>query len=221
MPNKIYAWSYSRWADHDKCPALAKFKHVDRIREPENDAMRNGQLAHDSLAKFIGDRSGDVQLPKVGERFAALLLQLRELEPLHDEEWGFTNQWRPTGWFSRDCWFRSKLDAAVVYDDNTADVVDFKTGKDSPTHAQQAELYAISIFVRYSNVSHVIARFWYLDTGDESVFRFARSDLESLIKKWEAKVRPMLNDTIFAPKPGKHCKYCFYAKSNNGPCKFG
>jgi CRISPR/Cas system-associated exonuclease Cas4 (RecB family) len=215
---KITAWSYSRWSDYEKCPLLAKFKHVDRIKEPENEAMKGGLKAHDSLADFL---AGKIELPEVGNRFATLLMQLRELEPLHDQEWGFTNQWRPTGWFDKNCWFRSKLDSAVVYDDHTADVVDFKTGKESPTHAGQAELYAISILVRYREVSHVIARFWYLDTGAESVFRYSRNDLDELIKKWEDRVQPMLNDTIFAPRPGKHCKYCFYAKSNNGNCKFG
>lgn len=218
MANKIAAWSYSRWTDYEKCPLLAKFKHVDRIKEPENDAMKNGQVAHTSLAEFLG---GKIELPEVGQKFTNLLHQLRELEPLHDEEWGFTNQWIPTGWFARNAWFRSKLDVAVVYDDNSADVVDFKTGKESPTHAQQAELYAISIFVRYAQVSHVTARFWYLDFGTESVFRFARADVEGLIKKWEKRVQPMLNDEIFAPRPGTHCKWCFYAKSNNGNCKFG
>lgn len=216
---KLFAWSYSRWSDYEKCPQLAKFKHVDRIKEPENDAMKGGLIAHDSLAAFLSDAT--MPLPAVGARFANLLHALRELEPLHDQEWGFTNQWRPTGWFNRDCWFRSKLDSAVVYADNTADVVDFKTGKESPTHQMQAELYAISVFVRYREISHVTARFWYLDHGTESVFRYSRADLESLLKSWEARTRAMLNDEIFAPRPGKHCAYCFYAKSNNGPCKFG
>lgn len=224
MAGKIIAWSYSRWADYEKCPQLAKFKHVDKLKEPENDAMKGGLLAHDSLADFLTAYPVSVQVlevPEVGKKFVDLLRQLAELQPLHDQDWGFTNQWRPTGWFAKDCWFRSKLDSAVVYDDNTADVVDFKTGKESPTHAQQAELYAISVFVRYAQVSHVTARFWYLDHGTESVFRFSRSDLDELIAKWEKRVEPMLNDTIFAPRPGKHCKWCAFAKSQQGPCKFG
>jgi hypothetical protein len=41
-----------------------------------------------------------------------------------------------------------------------------------------------------------------------------------LADDWEDKTRPMLNDTIFAPKPGNACRWCHWKKSNGGPCKF-
>ncbi len=227
MSKRITQWSYSRWADWDKCPQLAKFKHVDKLKEPENDAMRNGSEVHAELAEYLslGETPRNVPVPKSGNRFAELLQQLHALEPIHDQEWGFTKSWRITGWFARDTWFRSKLDVCVVYDDNTADVVDFKTGKPSDTHAKQAELYAVSVFLRYPNVTSIVVRFWYLDVGSESVYQFNRSELEEMIFAWEKRVEPMLNDEIFAPRPGNHCKWCFFAKSNaangGGQCKFG
>lgn len=219
MSKRITAWSYSRWSDYEKCPRLAKYKHVDKLKEPENDAMKNGSKVHNELASYISTGGA---VPQSGRQyFEPLMQELRTLDPLHDAEWGYTDQWRPTGWFAKDTWFRSKLDVCIVYDDNTADVVDFKTGKDSPTHAQQAELYAISVFIRYTQVSHITVRFWYLDSGGESVYRFARADLAELQAKWKKKTLPMLSDEIFAPRPGKHCGYCFFAKSQNGPCQFG
>lgn len=218
MAKRITSWSFSRWSDYEKCPQLAKFKHVDRIKEPENPAMQNGTKVHAEMAVYLMVGG---ETPQSGERFAPLLQELRTLEPIHDQEWGFTRGWSVTGWFSRDTWFRSKLDVCIVYDDNTADVVDFKTGKASDTHASQAELYAISVFLRYPNVTSVVVRFWYLDSGGESVYQFERREMDELIIAWEQRVRPMLHDEIFAPRPGNHCKYCFFAKSNNGPCKFG
>lgn len=219
MAKRITAWSYSRWADYDKCPQLAKFKHVDRLKEPENPAMENGNKVHNELAEYLS-KGGDV--PESGRKhFADLVRQLRELQPIHDQEWGYTSDWNVTGWFAKDTWFRSKLDVCVVYDDNTCDVVDFKTGKDSVTHALQAELYAASVFLRYKNISHITVRFWYLDLGTESVFRFSKSDLGELLSKWEKRTKPMLSDEIFAPKPGRHCGYCAFAKSKDGPCAFG
>lgn len=215
---KITAWSYSRWSDYDKCPQLAKFKYVDRLPEPENPAMKRGGEVHDALAAFL---AGSADAPQAAERFTDLLAQLRDLEPLYEQQWGFTCEWRVTGWFDRDTWFRSVLDVCVVYEDNTADVVDFKTGKESPTHAQQGELYAASVFVRYSQVQRITVRFWYLDHGTESVYRFARADAAELIEKWTKRVQPMLNDTVFAPRPGKHCHWCNFAKSKEGPCKYG
>lgn len=220
MSAKITAWSYSRYTDYDKCPALAKFKHVDKIKVPENDAMKRGSAAHKDIAAFIG-LPFPAELPAIGARFAPLLEQLRDMDPLVEQQWGFTDQWRTTGWFDSNTWFRSVLDVCIVYEDNTADVVDFKTGKESPTHAQQAELYAVSVMIRYPHVTHVTARFWYLDHGTESVFRFSKSDVAELVEKWTKRALPMLSDTTFAPKPGKHCAWCDFAKSKNGPCKFG
>jgi hypothetical protein len=219
MGKRITAWSYSRWSDYEKCPQLAKFKHVDRMKEPENDAMKEGLKVHDDLASYLS--SGGEVPERARKHFAELVAQLREFEPLHDQEWGYTSDWKVTGWFANNTWFRSKLDVCIVYDDNTADVVDFKTGKDSPTHAQQAELYTISVLIRYPQIVRVVVRFWYLDLGTESVYRYSKSDLAELMAKWKKRTLPMLSDEIFAPKPGRHCGYCAFAKSKDGPCKFG
>jgi hypothetical protein len=217
----ITAWSYSRFSDYDKCPQLAKFKHVDKLKIEENDAMRGGSEAHEDAAAFIrGDHPGGEEL-RGWKHFANLFTQLRELEPLVEQQWGFTKDWKPTSWFGKSTWFRSVLDVCLVYEDNTADVVDHKTGKEYPSHAQQAELYAISVFLRYTQVQRVTVRFWYLDSGAESVFRFARSDAPEIIERWTKRVQRMLSDKILAPKPGEHCKWCDFAKSKGGPCKYG
>jgi len=218
---RITAWSYSRFADYSKCPQLAKFKHVDKIREPENDAMRRGSVVHDTAAAILrGDHPGPLDV-RAWDAFAPLFEELRKLEPVVEQQWGYTKQWLPTGWFGNDTWFRSVLDAAVLYADNTVDVVDHKTGKPSPSHAEQAELYAISVFIRYPAVQSATVRYWYLDLGSESVYRFERSALAGMITQWEKKVGPMLNDTVFAPKPGQHCNWCYQAKSKGGACKYG
>ena len=219
MTGLLKAWSYSRWSTYDTCPAQAKFKYVDKIPEEENDAMRGGKEAHDEIAEYMrGDNPGPV---RGWEHFADLFKQLRELEPLVEQQWGFRSNWTPTGWFAKDTWFRSVLDAAIVYPDFTADVVDYKTGKDSPKHAQQAELYAISIFLRYPQVQQVVTRFWYLDSGGESVFRFARADADGIIERWTKRAEKMLNDARLAPRPGHHCNWCPFAKSKGGVCKYG
>ena len=220
MAKKITAWSYSRYSDYDMCPLKAKFKHVDKLKEPENEAMKRGSIVHEEYAKYF--LTGEVPKSGVGwYYFSQLCRQLRQLRPLVEQQWGFTSDWRPSDWFSSSTWFRSVLDAAVVYDDHTADVVDLKTGKPREGHAQQAELYAVSIFKRYPQVQRVIVRFWYLDPGTESVYRFARRDETPLTEKWEKKTLPMLSDTIFAPRPGRHCNWCAFSKSQGGPCSYG
>jgi hypothetical protein len=219
----IKAWSYSRWSTYDTCPLQAKFKFIDKIPEDENAAMIRGSKAHDDLAAYLrGDIPDDVAPGMIGwDHFGELLEGLRELEPLVEQQWGFNSKWCPTGWFGKDTWLRVVLDSAVLYEDGSADVVDHKTGKARNEHARQAELYAVAMMLRYPSVNQVTVRFWYLDHGSESVYRFGKIDVEGLVAKWSARVKPMLNDTIFAPKPGQHCKWCYQAKSVGGACRYG
>ena len=85
----------------------------------------------------------------------------------------------------------------------------------------QAELYALSVFIRYPHVQRATCRFWYLDVGEESVYRFARADMDDIRVRWEKRTKKMLSDEIMAPKPGAHCSRCYQAKSNGGRCKYG
>lgn len=225
MSGLMNAWSFSRWNDYDKCPQKAKFKYVDKIKEPENSAMANGSAVHDTVAAYLRrDLPENDPIPG-WTYFEKLYKELRSLKPLVEQEWGFTKKWTPTGWFGNDTWFRSKLDSAVVYDDDSADVIDIKTGKPHPEDtSSQGELYAISIFLRYAQVQRVAIRFWYVDLpqeGREVVYRFTRDMLSDIVSRWTKRAERMLSDARMVPRPGMQCKWCFYAKSNNGPCKYG
>ncbi|HEX2239267.1 MAG TPA: PD-(D/E)XK nuclease family protein [Gammaproteobacteria bacterium] len=217
------AWSYSRWDMWDTCPKQAFFKFVAKIPEEENDAMRGGTIAHNEIAEFIrGDRDDALETIRGWRFFGSLFMELRELKALVEQEWSFRRNWSATGWFSGDTWLRSKMDAFIVYADGTADVVDHKTGKSKPRHALQAELYALTVFKRYSHVHHVTVRFWYLDSGEEGVHRYSRSgDMAELEAKWTKRGEQMLADKRMAPRPGSHCHWCSYAFSKGGPCKYG
>lgn len=227
---RLTAWSFSRWSKYDTCPQQAKYTYIDKLPEPESPALANGSQVHDVLAAYV---RGDLPLndPVPGwTYFESLLKQLRSLDPIVEAEWGYTRAWGPTGWFGSDTWFRSKLDAAVLYlDDGEADVVDYKTGKPRPKDSQeQGELYFLSVLRRYPQVQRVTVRFWYLDVGvempadqRETVYRFDRSMAAGLMDKWTKRAERMLSDAIMPPKPGQHCKWCSFAKSSGGPCKYG
>ncbi len=218
---RIKAWSFSRWEAYNRCPLQAKYKFLDKIPEPPSPALEKGKKAHEVLARFMAGFAADRHELPGWKHFGELMVELRALEPLVEQQWGYTDQWKPTDWFGNDTWFRAVLDAGVVYKDNTADVVDFKTGKPSPSHAEQAELYALSVLARYPSVTDVAVRFWYLEHGKESVFEFERTVLPALKEKWTDKVQHMLEDTTFAPRPGNHCRWCSFAASKEGPCKHG
>ena len=43
---QITSWSFSRYSDYKLCPLKARLKHVDKHKEPQNDAMARGQAIH-------------------------------------------------------------------------------------------------------------------------------------------------------------------------------
>lgn len=219
------SWSYSRYSEHDRCAASYKYKYIDKLPEPESPALERGSEVHKTLAQYV---RGDIPrmnpydtAPVPGwTYFGRLLDQLRDMDPLVEQDWGFTDSWKPTGWFAKDTWLRTKLDAALIYEDGTADVVDYKTGKKRPEHAKQAELYAISVMCRYAQVHSVTVRYWYIDSGEEAVFRFSRTSLKELLAKWTERAERMLRDKLLAPNPGIHCRWCPFSASKGGPCKY-
>jgi hypothetical protein len=189
--------------------------------------MERGKRIHAELAAHLG---GDEQgafppPPPEAQRFEKLLsgvADLRDRVTLQTEQqWGFTNRWAPTGWFEKNTWLRSILDVCVVYPDDTADVIDFKTGRAYDDSRDQMELFGLSVLCRYPAVSHVITRLWYLDQGNEVIDQFSRADAEPLKAKWAARAAQMLGDDQFIAKPNDKCKWCPLRRSNGGVCKYG
>lgn len=222
------AWSYSRFAKYEQCPLAFKLKYINKTPEPQGPAMERGDLIHKGIAAYL---RGDAPAPPpdaVKHPFvAAFIAQLHGFDDkVIEQQWGYTKTWAPTGWFGKDTWFRNVQDAAVLYDDMTLDGPDWKTGKRYGSNADQMEVNAIALFAHFKPAKHVTTRMVYVDTlpGDnaEDVADFDREkDFENLKAKWERKVAPMFNDTVFAPRPNDKCKFCHFSRSNTGLCRFG
>lgn len=240
MTNGITAWSYSRYADYKQCPLYFKLKHIDRIKPPGSAAMDRGSAIHKEGENYL---KGSVGVKKPGKPpesykfFAGQMKELATLNPRVELQLGFSANWAPAtatprdpyGWFAKDVWLRIVCDVDVRYDDHTADIIDFKTGRRYDTNEEQVELFSAAPFMEDPKLTHVTTRLWYLDqdTDNEVVREYSRKTLagfdgnfEAIKKDWTKKVRPMFNDRRFAPKPNQRCRTCHFRKDNGGPCKF-
>ena len=238
MADLIKAWSYSRYGDYTQCPARFKYKHIDRLPDPGSPAMARGSEIHKAGELYLKasqhEKRKTLKVPAEYKHFNAEMKQLATLKPMVEQQWGFTRDWQPTGWFSKDTWLRIICDVTVLYDDNTADLIDFKTGRKYDTNEEQIELFSMGGFMMWPEVEHVTARLWYLDvpdgpndgdhhvdsTANTTIREYTRSDFDRARKSWEKRIQPMFKDTRFAPRPNEKCKWCAYSKAKNGPCKF-
>ena len=233
-PGKITAWSFSRWQTYEDCPFKAKCKFVDKLPEPPAGPAVDRGIAMHSLAEEL-ITGNPIAKPEDAERaekfraefkagpaklFKAEFAAAKKGKPLTETEWAFTKDWQATSWFGRDAWCRIKTDL-VFNTKNELLIVDHKTGKRNAAHELQLSLYAIGGFLTFSSIDKIGSQLWYFDHG-APIPRgsYKREELPDMIATWEERVRPMLTDTRFVPKPSRACSWCPFSKAKGGPCKF-
>lgn len=228
---QITSWSFSRYTAYKKCPAQAKFKFIDKLKEPGSAAMDRGTDIHKLAEDYT---KGSIKtLPKELKLFKDDFARLKKQKVKSVEEsWTFKADWSLTTWNDwNGAWLRVKLDASYTnVEHNALVIIDHKTGKFSdyklPEYEEQLELYGLAGLKYHPTIEVVSPRLWYLDQGivhpDPNVEEktFSRSDEPYLEKLWKDKTKKMLTDTTFKPTPGAACTYCHFRKSNGGPCKY-
>lgn len=224
-PKPITAWSASRLAAWERCPFAFAQENVYGNKAPKHPNAERGIDVHKDMAQVV---RGKMPLEAVRHRpdhlfdFVDTVSDLQRNAPVVEEDWAFTKGLgRATNYFGPDVWYRMSLDAGVWWPDNSFTVVDWKTGRRYGSNDEQMEQYAMALFARYRDVEEIETVLAYLDTGEVERREFVRAQYAGLKAKWAARVAPMFADQIYAPRPGPHCKKCFFRRSNGGVCSFG
>ena len=230
------SWSYSRYGDYKKCPYNARLKHLDKVKEPKSPALENGGKVHKDAEFYIKGAIG--RMPASLKNFSDMFRVLKNRfktgrDILVEASWSFTKDWKICNWDDWDiCHLRMKIDVAVRESDELLKIIDWKTGKfraDSVDgYTEQLDLYAVGAMTYFPDLQQVQPQLVYLDAGviyPEEPKIYYRKDLPELQKAWGKRVKPMLTDTQFAPRPNNLCTFCFFGqsgKTKGGPglCKF-
>jgi len=225
---QITQWSLSRLQTYEQCPFKAKCAYIDKIPYVRGPAQIRGDEIHKEAEAFLIGKKR--KLPPSLKNYEEDFLRCRaaakdpEAELFVEQQWGFRVDWSPTTWFGKDVWGRMIADMVIVHGGHVK-IEDHKTGKAYPDkHAEQLEINAIVGLHRFPEAQTASGHIWYLDIPKveqpELTLEFSRSDLPKLEKKYVNRVRPMLADKKFAPRPGWYCKWCDYAKAKGGPCRY-
>lgn len=222
------SWSYSRFTDYDQCPLRAKLKHLDKLPEPKNKYMERGAEIATAGEDYLKKKTNKLhpELKPVKEKFD----RLRKIKNLVvEQQWGFDTKWNPVPWNDwNNCWLRVKMDVNFIrQEDNILLVIDNKTGKYSDfkreVYDQQLEIYTAAGIAQYPHVAGIDASLLYTDHNIEYPVEpkiILPAEAKALQVVWNKRVKKMFADRKFAPRPGDHCRYCHFRKSNGGPCKF-
>lgn len=228
------SWSYSRYRDYARCPAFAKYKHLDKIPEgPSSPAMARGSAIGAMAEDYVNGKLR--RLPAELGNFASHFEAARKLKMKNvfvEESWCFDRDWQPVEWNDWDnVWFRVKMDlCGIDAPTNVLRPVDHKTGKyrenELGSYLEQLEIYSLGGMLKFPDVVGVSPELWFLDAGvnypsvnGEEIY-YGRDELPRLQKLWLNRVTPMFTDTTFRPTPNAKCVYCPFSSAKGGPCRF-
>ena len=226
----IQAVSHSRMKTHEGCARKAKYKFIDKLKEPSNEAMDRGLEKHKELENWVNAVIGEPfggsgAIPRSG-------IYDRIRDHCAQDFWGkgspkydvkaemqvaFNREWAMCDWFGPEAWMRVVFDAVGVSPcGNHIVLYDWKTGKVYDDHDEQANLYAVAGY--YMGAASVDVKFFYLDQNIIQPYNYDREELEGLVKDIEARAEAVTSDRIFATNPSWRCKYCHFRRENGGPC---
>jgi RecB family exonuclease len=228
IPIKVWpkqrSWSYSAVTQHNKCPLAFRFRRIDRLPEPEGEALTRGKDTHAVMAEYLttGVFLPDAP-PKLVVSWVQMLNDLRARNAVPEQQIAFDKDWnRLDVWYGDNVWARIVMDAVVVTEDYV-EVTEWKTGRVYPEHMQQLRLYALAGLMAYPTANMVVARVVYLDTPEVPVAHHSalRNAVPLLRAEFGQFAHKLLNDDLYPAKPGRGCNWCHFRRSNGGPCDHG
>lgn len=220
----VKAWSFSAYDLYYQCPLKYKLEKIDKLKRRDSPALKRGREVHDIIAKYLSKETDELPMSAVLAKNArATYAEFRTFDDvIIEKKWAFNSSWKSTAYFGQDTWLRSVIDAGVLYEDMSAEVIDHKTGQKRSGYMDQLELFATTVFCQMPAVTHVTTRLQFVDfEEDPEIEEFPARVKDSLIAKWNKKVEPMFNDTTFNPRPSDKCVFCDFSRSKGGQCRYG
>ncbi len=231
---KAPSWSFSRLGDFSKCKLMYKLKHLDKIPEPERElpkgktefANDRGTRIHSNIEEYVRGEH-DALCDEANKHFGVHVDLLRVLYAdgvvEMEEAWAYDREWEVAAWETG--WLRMKVDALVHLSKQEASIIDFKTGRvwgNEVGHAQQLNLYAVAVFLRYPKLEEVSVADWYLDHGEVTERFFTRDQALRFKKSFHAQGVAVTDCTSWPANPNKFsCQFCLYGPEHSGHCDVG
>lgn len=227
-PKQLTSWTPSKLDLYEQCPAKAKYKYLDKLPELESPALARGTEIHEAAEQYVTGRKrtihDDLKNPVVKRILSTLRSDYKKKRVRVELELAFNRAWKMVHWLAKDVYCRFKIDALHMLKGGEGEVIDWKTGKlkEDGKYDSQLNAYATAV-LSAGLVERVTAKLVFVDAGHvvtSPAGTLSAKDLTKAQKAWDAKVKAMLNDTKFPPRPGNHCRWCSYSMNRGGPCRF-
>jgi PD-(D/E)XK nuclease superfamily len=141
-----------------------------------------------------------------------------------EEIWLIDANWMPLPLEEEGrAWAKAIVDLHGI-DGDVLSIVDLKSGKRYPEHADQLQVYALMGMKRYPSVKRIDVQDWYVDEGGRygNQMSYLPQMFEHYAEPWNLLAQRMFDDQEFVPTPSKaSCKWCPFKASKGGTCQEG
>lgn len=212
------SYSYSAIKLYEQCPLKYKLTRIDHLIEPTGDAANRGKTIHAEIESVLkgGLNLLSDDIKHLEDKINAWIKENGQSElPV-----GVNDKWEAVDFNAEDVMFRGVIDLFIKHADGQATVLDFKTGKHRD-YSDQVLVYSTIILSTMPDVHTVQNVIEFIDLAKTDKYKpIVRADLPKLQLQLKARITTIEKDTIFAPNPSVLCKWCYFRKSNGGPCKW-
>jgi hypothetical protein len=220
----IFRWSFSQWESYSSCPARWKYRHRDKLPgKPPGPAAARGLRIHDEVEQYITGGRADPPA-EVAKKYYPILDEFKNHENgdrYCEQMIVFDSEWAQCGRHDPQAALIMVLDALRFANDGVLHIGEWKSGRPKDTHGDQRKMYALGGLKKYKNPVEVRVTTYYLeDTAPPQQLVVKPTAEEKLVTLWTDRKALMERDEICAPRPGIHCRWCDYAASKGGPCRF-
>ena len=202
-------WSYSVLSMFEQCPK--KFYHLKiarDIKDSDSSFSSEGKEIHDAMFQRV-IKGKPLPLPirqyeKIAARFAD-----SKGEKYGEMKMCLNNKFEPVDWFAKDAWVRAIVDLLIVRD-NTAIIVDWKTGK-KRLDWTQLQLTAAVLSRLMPEIENFKLVFAWLRNSEFSTEDIKRGEIKGIWAGLLPRVKLIEQSkatTSFGAKESGLCRYC-------------
>jgi hypothetical protein len=203
-----FSWTWSKLKNFTTCPRrYYNYEVAKTVKEPESDALRAGNALH---AHFDARISKGTPLPLGYGQYEDLCAKLAGAPGvIHTEQkLALTSEFKPTTWFGKDVWLRAIVDYAVVRPNQTATVLDFKTGRPSDD-LTQLQILSATMFHHDTKLQRVKAALMFVGHGQVEQGEFTRASLPEIWSEVLPRVKQLSQarqENNYPPRQSGLCK---------------
>lgn len=215
----LLPWSISKLGLYEKCPAQAKYRHIDYLPTPKHPAAQRGIDVHGSVENYL--RRATKELHPEVEHYRELLDEAKRNRVRTEVKLAVTKEWKMVDWKSSKAWGRGVIDAIAPVEETGVKAFEWKTGKMYDDHPEQRRVYLLFMMALHPDANGYEITTYYIDLDKAITTRAAPRSLKEYREELRLRVWIMANDNEYAPRPGHYCNWCPFSRFKGGPCRVG